>query len=124
MLMLCPGVKPLVLATGIAFAPSSVAAPVVVPPAVPTAAMTAVSRFAPVSIWIVWPGSRPSTAVTLTFVAPDFEAPDKLVAGDVTKSVQLLSVSAPSGKRPALVFEAAAAAAKGPKPLAAPGAVT
>ena len=38
------------------------------------------------------------------------------------KSLQLLSVSAPSGNRPALVLVPSAVAEKGPKPLAVPGA--
>jgi hypothetical protein len=51
MVMVWPGVNPIVLATGITVA--IVVAPTVVPPAVPTVPMTAVSRFAAVSIMIV-----------------------------------------------------------------------
>ena len=117
MVMVWPALKPVALATGITVAPASVAVRTVVAPAVPTVAMTAVSRFAPVSIMIVWPASKPSTLATLILVAPAAEAVDRVVAACVRKSVQLLSVSAPSGKRPALVL--VAAGANGPKPTRA-----
>ena len=96
------------LATGIAVAPAPVAALTVVAPAVPTVAMTAVSRFAPVSILIVWPAPKPATLATLMLVAPAAEAADRVVAACIRKSLQLLPVSAPSGKRPALVLVAPA----------------
>ncbi len=38
-------------------------------------------------------------------VAPEAEVADKVAAACARKSVQLLSVSAPSGNRPALVFD-------------------
>ncbi len=117
-----PSRKPVALTTGITVAPASVAAPTLVAPAVPTVAMTAVSRFAPVSIMIFWPASKPATLVTLMLVAPASAAEDTVAAACVTKSVQLLSVSAPSGKRPALVLVAPAAA--GPMLMAPPGAGT
>ena len=104
--MVWPPLKPTALARGITFAPAAVAALTVVAPAVPTAAMSAVSRFAPVSIRIVSPGSNPSTLATLTLVAPDADEADSMVADAVMKSSQLLSVSRPSGKRPALVLDA------------------
>jgi hypothetical protein len=47
-----------------------VAAPTVVAPAVPTVAMTAVSRLASVSIIIVWPAAKSTTLETLILVAP------------------------------------------------------
>ena len=104
--MVWPFLKPVALAAGRTVAPTSVAVRTVVAPAVPTVAMTAVSRFAPVSIMTFWPASKPSTLVTLMLVAPAAEAVDRVAAACVTKSVQLLSVSAPSGKRPALVLVA------------------
>ena len=107
MVMVWPALKPIALATGITVAPAPVAAPTVVAPAVPTVAMTAVSRFAPVSIIIVWPAAKSATLATLILVAPAAEAADRVVAGCVRKSVQLLSVSRPSGKRPALLLAAA-----------------
>src|SRR6476659_213858 len=99
--------KPAALATGIADAPTAVAVPTIEPPAVPTVEMTPVSRFAPESILMLWPALKPATLETLILVAPAADAADNAVVGSVTKSVQLLSVSAPSGKRPALVLEAA-----------------
>src|ERR1017187_5834878 len=113
MAMVWPAVKPIPLATGITVAPTLVAAPTVVAPAEPTVAMTAVSRFEPVSIVIVWPGPKSATLATLMLVAPSAEAADRVVAGCNRKSVQLLSVSAPSGKRPALLSGALAAGAAG-----------
>ncbi len=109
MVMVWPALKPAALATGITVAPTSVAAPTVVAPAVPTVAMTAVSRFAPVSIIIVWPAAKSATLATLILVAPAAEAADRVVAGCNRKSVQLLSVSRPSGKRPALLLGVLAA---------------
>src|SRR3954464_9333892 len=107
------------MATGIAVAPISVAVPTVVPPGVPTVAMVAVSRFSPVSIIIVWPASKSVTLTTLILFAPADEAVGIVVAVCSRKSRQLLSVSAPSGKRPAL--RAVAAPAPGP-PRPPPGA--
>ena len=52
MVIVWPALKPIALATGITVSPARVPAAAVVPPAVPTVAMTAVSRFAPVSIMI------------------------------------------------------------------------
>src|SRR5262245_51322251 len=101
--MAWPAANPNTLATGITVAPAFVAAPTVVPPAVPTDAMTTVSRFASASIVIVWPGAKSATLATLIFVAPAADAAAVIVAGCSRKSVQLLSVSAPSGKRPALL---------------------
>src|ERR1700733_9806043 len=120
--MVWPGLKPVTPATGITVAPTSEAVPTVVAPAVPTVTITAVSRFAPASILIVWPEPKPATLATLILVAPAADAADNAVVGSVKKSVQLLSVSTPSGKRPALVLEAATAGAN--RPVAGPGAVT
>jgi hypothetical protein len=64
----------------------------VVAPAVPTVAMTAVSRFAPVSILIVWPASKPATLATLILVAPAAKRPTGWWRLH-RKSAQLLSVS-------------------------------
>src|SRR6185369_7974640 len=93
-----PAVKPNPLATGITVAPTLVAAPAVVAPAVPTVAITAVSRLESASIRIVCPAAKSATLATLILVAPGAEAVDSVVAGCNTKSVQLLSVSTPSGK--------------------------
>src|SRR5271169_1669381 len=123
MAMVWPAVKPAPLAIGMTVAPTSVAVPTVVAPAVPTVAMTADSRFAPVSIIIVWPAAKSATLATLILVAPAAEAADRVVAGCNRKSVQLLSVSRPSGKRPALLLVAPAAEAAGPKPPAELGEV-
>ena len=122
MVMVWPALKPIALATGITVAPTSVAVPTVVAPAVPTVAMTAVSRFAPVSITIVWPATKSATLATLMLVAPAAEAADRVVAVCVRKSVQMLSVSAPSGKRPTLllVAPAAEAPARSHRPRRAP----
>jgi hypothetical protein len=103
MVMVWPSRKPTAPATGMTVAPAAVLIATVVAPAVPTVAMTAVSRFAPVSIMIFWPASKPSTLSTLMLVAPATDAADRVAAAWVKKSLQLLSVSAPSGKRPALV---------------------
>ena len=73
-------------------------------------------RFAPASIVIVWPGAKSATLVTLMLVAPAVEAADRVVAGCTRKSVQLLSVSAPSGKRPTLRLACAGAAPPRPPP--------
>ena len=110
MVMVWPALKPAALATGITVAPTSVAVPTVVPPAVPTVAMTAVSRFAPVSIMIVWPAPKSATLATLILFAPAAESAGRVVAACNRKSRQLLSVSAPSGKRPALLIGARLAA--------------
>jgi hypothetical protein len=83
----------------------SVAVLTIVPPGVPTVAMTAVSRFAPVSITIVWPTLK-STLLTLMLFAPTTESAERVEAVCKWKSPQLLSVSAPSGKRPALLLVA------------------
>jgi hypothetical protein len=53
MVMLWPAMKPVTLATVITVAPALVPAPIVVAPAVPTAAITAVSASALVSIVII-----------------------------------------------------------------------
>ena len=42
---------------------------------------------------IVWPASKPATLATLILVAPAAEAANRVVAGCIRKSVQLLSVS-------------------------------
>ena len=76
----------------------------VVAPAVPTAEMATVSTFTPESIRIAWPEWKPSVPETLMLVAPAAEVADKVAAACVRKSVQLLSVSAPSGNRPALAL--------------------
>ena len=47
--------------------------------------------------------------------SPAVEAADRVAEGAVTKSAQLLPVSRPSGKRPALVLDAVAAGAKWPE---------
>src|SRR6185312_8037811 len=113
---------PVALATGITVAPAAVAVPTVEAPAVPTVAITPVSRFAPESILTDWPALKPATLATLMLFAPAAEAANNAVVGSVKKSVQLLSVSAPSGKRPALVLEAARVGAN--LPVAGPGVVT
>src|SRR5437868_3089589 len=113
-------VKPNALATGITVALALVAEPTVVAPAVPAVAMTALSRSAPVSIRIVWPAPKSATLATLMLVAPTAEAAGKAVADCNKKSLQLLSVSAPSGNRPALLL-ITTAAAPGRPPPAAPG---
>jgi hypothetical protein len=104
-----PLLKPVTLAAGRIVAPASVEVRSVVAPAVPTVAMTAVSVFAPESIWTVWPVRKPSVLATLMFVAPAADVADKEAADCVKKSEQLLSVSAPSGNRPALVLMATGA---------------
>src|SRR5450432_3119138 len=114
MAMVWPAAKPAPLATGITVAPTLVATPTVVAPAVPTVAMTAVWRFAPVSIIIVWPAAKSATLATLILVAPADEAAERVVAACNRKSLQLLSVSRPSGKRPALLSGVLAAGP--PKP--------
>lgn len=119
-----PALKPIGLATGITVAPSAVAELTVVAPAVPTVEMTAGSALAPESTVIAWPAVKPATLATLMFVAPAAAPAGKVVAGCTMKSVQLLSVSAPSGKRPALLLVADAAKAAGPKPPLAIGEVT
>src|ERR1017187_7860394 len=123
MVMVWPAAKPAPLATGITVAPTLVAAPTVVAPAVPTVAMTAVWRFAPVSIIIVWPAPKSATLATLILFAPAAEAADRVLAGCNRKSLQLLSVSRPSGKRPALLWGVLAAGAPAPPkpPRPAPG---
>src|ERR1700759_5619958 len=95
-----PARKPIAEATGMMVAPAAVAAAAVVAPAVPTVAITAVSLAAPVSMVIVWPGLKPSKLLTLILVAPVAVATERVAAAWVEKSPQLLSVSAPSGKRP------------------------
>src|ERR1035437_3301411 len=123
MVMVWPALKRAPLATGTTVAPTWVAAPTVVAPAVPTVAMTAVSRLAPVSIIIVWPAPKSATLATLILFAPAAEAADRVLAGCNRKSLQLLSVSRPSGKRPALLWGVLAAGAAGPPkpPRPAPG---
>ena len=59
--------KPMGLPTCSTVAPAAVATSIVVPPAVPTVAITAVSKFAPASIRMVSPGPNPSTLATLMF---------------------------------------------------------
>src|SRR5215813_7525505 len=107
----------------VACAMVSGAATVILAPPLPPAveATTAVSWFAPLSMVMVWPAIKSATLATLMLVAPAAEAAGKLVAGCNRKSVQLLSVSTPSGKRPALLLIATAAAPGRPKPPAAPG---
>ena len=87
-------------------------------------AITAVSRPAPLSILIVYPALKPITLATLILVVAMADGTDKVVAGDVRKSLQLLSVSWPSGKRPELVSEAPSAETTAPKTVPGPGAVT
>ena len=53
MVMVCPGLKPATFATGITVRPGAASASTVVAPAVPTAATTADSTSAPVSMMIV-----------------------------------------------------------------------
>src|SRR5579863_7402337 len=118
--MVSPGRKPIAAATGMTVAPAAVAAAAVVAPAVPTVAITAVSLAAPVSMVIVWPGLKPSTLSTFILVAAVAVATDRVAAAWVKKSPQLLAVSAPSGKRPALVLVRAAAMLR-PKFMATPG---
>src|SRR5258708_5144077 len=107
--IVCPFAKPVTLSAWRTVAPTPAEAVNVVAPAVPTVGRTAVSRFAPESIRIFWPGRKPSVLVTLRLVAPAGEAADKVAAAWVRKSVQLLSVSAPSGNRPVLVLVATGA---------------
>src|SRR5437763_15125120 len=120
MVMVWPGLKPAALSTGMTVAPASAAVRTVVAPGVPTLAMTALSRLSPRSMLIVWPGPKPATLATLTLVCPGAKAIGMVVVACKRKSVQLLSVSAPSGKRPTLRSPAVKAAA-GPKPRPAPG---
>ena len=68
-------------------------------------------EFAPVSMLIVWPAAKSATLATLILVAPAAEAADRVVAACVRKSVQLLSASRPSGKRPTLLLGPPAAGA-------------
>src|SRR5215472_9591340 len=121
MVMPWPALKPNALTTGIVVAPTLVAALEVVAPAVPTVAITAVSRLAPVSTVIVWPAAKSVTLAILILVAPAADAADSVVAGCSRKSVQLLSVSKPSGKRPALLWGVATGEAAGPPPRPGPG---
>src|SRR3954469_17318594 len=100
--IICPGLKPSALETGSTVAPTPLAADSVVAPDVPTVAITAVSTLAPASMVIVWPTAKSATLSTLRLVAPARDAAESVVAGCNRKSLQLLSVSAPSGKRPAL----------------------
>lgn len=104
-----PFVKPVTLCAGRIVAPTAVEARNVVAPAVPTVERIADSAFAPESMRIVWPGRKPAVLATLMLVAPRSEGADKDAAACVRKSVQLLSVSAPSGNRPALVLMATGA---------------
>src|SRR3954453_3630633 len=104
-----PLLKPVTLCAARTVAPVPVEARNVVAPAVPTVERIAVSAFAPESMRIVWPGRKPSVLATLMLVAPASEAADKEADACVEKSVQLLSVSAPSGTRPALVSMATGA---------------
>src|SRR5882757_8784516 len=104
--MVWPLLKPVTLAVGRTVAPTPVEALNVVAPAVPTVAMIAFSRFAPESIRIACPGRKPSILVTLMLVARAGEVADKVATACVRKSLQLLSLSAPSGNRPELVFVA------------------
>src|ERR1035438_10715137 len=83
--------KPVTLAAGRTVAPEPVAVRSVGPPAVPTPAMMASSRFAPESIRIVWPALKPSTLETLMFVAPAGEAVDRAAAACARKSLQMPS---------------------------------
>ena len=87
-------------ATEIAVAPTPMSVPTVVAPAVPTAAITADSALVPVSTVIVWPTLKSATPATLMLFAPIEVAADRMVAGCIRKSAQLLLVSLPSGKRP------------------------
>jgi hypothetical protein len=102
-------VKSITLATEMTVAPASTAASTVVAPAVPTAAKTAVSGFAPASIRIVWPAPKSATLAALRLSAPAADAADRVVAACVRESVQRLSASKPSGKRPTLLLVAPAA---------------
>jgi hypothetical protein len=76
MVMVRPALKPIPPATGITVAPTAVEATTVVAPGVPTVAMTAVSRSAPVSkkpepvteFWISRTAKR-STAPAIVFSA-------------------------------------------------------
>src|ERR1043166_6418003 len=120
--MVWPGLNPNAPATGIAVAPAVVAAGAVGLPAGPPDAMGAVSWFAPVSIVIVWPAAKSATPATLILVAPAAAPAGRVVAGCTRKSAQLLSVSTPSGKRPALrCGMRAPCPPKPPRPPPAPG---
>src|SRR5262249_56592248 len=87
----------------------------------PTGAMPGVSTVARGSTVIVGPAAKSATLATLMLVAPASEAAESVVAGCSRKSVQLLSVSAPSGKRPALRCGVLTAGAAGPPKPPRPG---
>jgi hypothetical protein len=87
-------------ATGKTVAPAAVAVPNVVAPGVPTLAITADSTEVPASIIIFWPALNPATAATFIFDDPAADAAERFVVVCNRKSVQLLSVSAPSGNSP------------------------
>ena len=106
--MASPVLKPAIPPTGISVEPTLTAPSAAVPPGVPTVAMTAVSRSAPVPILIVCPAARPVTVAILILDVPASEAAARAVPGAVRKSRQLLSASWPSGMRPALVPAAGA----------------
>src|SRR5258708_38821070 len=107
--------------TGVGGAAYSVLTPSVVPPAVPAGGMTGVSRFAAESIISVGPTPK-STLAALILSAPAAESAARVVAACNRKSRQLLSVSAPSGKRPALLLVAPVAGPpRPPGPLPALG---
>src|SRR3954451_4508166 len=116
--------KPNTLATGMVVVPTGMALPMVEAPAVPIVSITALSRFSPVSMLILSPTEKSSTFGTLMFFAPAAEPVGRLVAGCTRKSVQLLSVSMPSGKRPALLLLAETGEDAGAKPPDEAGAGT
>ena len=89
------------------------AAASVVAPAVPTVAITAVSSVRAGIDQNRLAGGEIRTLATLILLAPAADAADSVVAGCTRKSVQLLSVSAPSGKRPRLRARRPPAAAAG-----------
>ena len=117
--MVWPAPKPTEFAIGMTVAPALVEAPTTVAPAVPTVAIVAISVIAPVSITIVWPGLKSATLATLILVAPTLEPFGKVVAAWTRKSAQLLSVSAPSGNRPALRLWSAVGPPRPPGPTLA-----
>src|SRR3954451_3208973 len=106
------------------FVPAGIALLIVEAPAVPIVSMTAVSRFSPVSTLIVWPAEKSVTLGTLMLVEPAAAPVGRVVTGCTRKSLQLLSVSSPSGKRPALLLLAETGEEAGPKPPADAGAGT
>ena len=102
--MVCPAVKPAALTTGRVVTPGLVAALIVVPPVVPMVAMVAVSLVVPVPIITFWPGLKPATLLIFTLLVSAHAGVTRVIAFCTIKSLQLLSLSFPSGKRPTLIL--------------------